>query len=136
MISQLLKLIVVSSLEQYSRRSHLRIRGLQAMSGESHKSAVVRLCGNKLGIKITELDLDDAHPLPTKTTSSTQRRNNGPPPPPTMIVRFHRRDQRDAVIRARTALKGQGIVITEDLTKKNQELLRKLHDSKSYKNSF
>jgi hypothetical protein len=128
----------INDLEQYSRRSHLRIRGLRMQHGESYKGAVARLCNSRLGIRITETDLDDAHPLPVKMpkTQTQQIQHNGPPPPPTMIARFHRRDQRDAILRARTALKGQGIVISEDLTSKNQGLLKKLHDSESIKSSW
>lgn len=121
----------INDLEQYSRRSHLRIRGLIMQPGETYKGAVARLCTTQLGVRIQEQDLDDAHPLPTKAPSTVpnQLANESPPPPPKpmMIVRFHCRHQRDAVLKARAALKGKGIVIAEDLTKRNQDLLRNLH---------
>jgi hypothetical protein len=130
----------INDLEQYSRRSHIRIRGLRVQTGETYKGAVARFCANRLHVQILETDLDDAHPLPSKTTPrATTAQSNGPPtqpPLPTIIVRFFRRDQRDAVLRARSALKNQGIVIMEDLTKRNQELLKKLKDSELFTNSW
>ena len=128
----------INDLEQYSRRSHLRIKGLFTQHGESYKAAVARLCSTELQVEIKEEDLDAAHPLP----QSTRRNNrNGQQKqqevqPPVIIARFHRRDQRDAVIRARAVLKQRKIVISEDLTKRNQELLQRLYDSKQYTSSW
>lgn len=113
----------INDLEQYSRRSHLRVRGWKVRSGETDKCAVVRLLREKLSMKdIAVTDLDAAHPLPHS--------NKNTPPP--LIVRFHRRDHRDAALIARKKLKGSGITITEDLTRKNQELLRKLNESPDF----
>ena len=130
----------INDLEQYSRRSHIRIRGLRVQQGESYKGAVARFCSTRLRVRILESDLDDAHPLPSRTTPrATTGQPDGlasHPPPHTMIVRFFRRDQRDNVLRSRKLLKDQGIVISEDLTKKNQALLRKLKDSNQFKSSW
>jgi hypothetical protein len=128
----------INDLEQYSRRSHLRIRGLHVQHGETYKRAVARFCSSQLRVDIHETDLDDAHPLPSKTKPSTDSttRPSGPPPPPTMIVRFHCRDQRDAVLRARKVLKNQGIVVAEDLTQLNQALLKKMKDSNQFTSSW
>lgn len=127
--------IEINDLEQYSRRSHIRIRGLNMQHGESYKAAVARLCSTQLGVQIKEEDLDAAHPLPqakhdNRNGQQKQQR------PPTMIARFHRRDQRDDVIRARSVLKDSGIVVSEDMTKKNQDLLHRLFVSKQYTSSW
>jgi hypothetical protein len=131
----------MNDLEQYSRRSHLRIRGLHIQRNESCKTAVARFCTTKLGVTICEDDLDAAHPLPTRSstllTSSQQSHynmlnqentniKNRIQDPAPIIVRFHRRDQRDSVIKARSALKGTRITVTEDLTAENQKLLQRL----------
>lgn len=128
----------INDLEQYSRRSHLRIRGLHVQHGETYKRAVARFCSSRLRVDIHETDLDDAHPLPSKTkpSANSTTRPSGPPPPPTMIVRFHCRDKRDAVLRARKVLKNQGIVVAEDLTQLNQALLKKMKDSNQFTNSW
>jgi signal transduction histidine kinase len=123
---------LINDLEQYSRRSHLRIRGLKVLEGESYKGAIVRLCKNRLNVHLEETDLDDAHPLPTPAPKKPTATNGLPPPslpPPVMIARFHRRELRDAILRARSQLKGQNIAISEDLTAPNQKLLKKLYDS-------
>ena len=123
----------LNDLEQYSRRSHIRIRGLHIKQNETCKAAVVRLCSTKLGINITEDDLDAAHPLPkpaprpqTQDQQATRLKTPDAVPNP-VIVRFHRRDQRDAVIKARSALANSKIVISEDLTAANQKLLHHLY---------
>lgn len=129
--------IEINDLEQYSRRSHLRIRGLHVQSGENYKSAVARLCSTKLQVPIKEEDLDAAHPLPqtTRRTSSKQAQQQQQQPP-NIIARFHQRDQRDAVIKARALLKNSKIVVSEDLTAKNQDLLKRLHASNQFTSSW
>lgn len=136
----------INDLEQYSRRSHIRIRGLEVRRGETYKAAVVRLCSTKLHVPIRMEDLDAAHPLPqsTRRTSLKQPLQQGQQQQsqqtqqhlPNIIARFHGRDQRDAVIKARSILKGTRTVVSEDLTAKNQDLLRRLGASKNYTSSW
>jgi hypothetical protein len=105
--------------------------------GESSKAAIVRLCRTRLNVTIAESDLDDAHPLPAPTPKKPAATNGLPlTPPPVLIARFHQRELRDAVLRARSALKGQNIAISEDLTAPNQKLLKKLYESDSYTSSW
>ena len=101
-----------------------RINGIERMLEQVKKE-----------LQTKEEDLDAAHPLP-QPTRLNMRRNSQQQQSPVLIARFHRRDQRDAVIKARPVLKGSGIVVSEDLTKKNQELLRRLHDSNQYTSSW
>ena len=139
----------INDLEQYSRRSHIRIRGLQVGRNADFKTAVAHFCTTRLQVPITAEDLDAAHPLPirrqpTQTTQTVPKQASSQSPnsvstaptPAPIIVRFHRRDQRDAVIRARSKLSGQGIVVTEDLTSANQKLLLRLYASKAIDNAW
>ena len=119
-------------LEQYSRRSHLRIWGLQVKPGESCKSAVAAFVGQLKDarnnpILCTEEDIDAAHPLPTRSQTRRQtRQSSAASTDSCTIVRFHRRDLRDSILKARRQLKGKGQAVNEDLTSKNFTLLRKL----------
>ena len=117
-----------NQLEQYSRRSHLRIWGLETKQGEDCKTIVASFVRKLKGpsnapLPCTEADIDAAHPLPLKN-----RRRSGAPSSSAscIIVRFFGRDLRDSVIKARRQLKGSKISIQEDLTAKNHLLLNEL----------
>lgn len=125
-----------NDLEQYSRRSHIRIRGLKIESPETCKAAVARFCTSALNVNISEEDLDAAHPLPVRTPQHSAKRPQTASDPAPIIVRFHRRDQRDSVIKARSALKSTGITITEDLTAANQKLLHHLYAATSVSSAW
>ena len=131
-----------NNLEQYSRRSHLRIRGLDIPEGADCKAVVVQFVNTKLRSKdqpitpITTADIDAAHPLPVRKpprnadadTDATGAKIPANPPRPVIIVRFHQRDIRDRIIRARRSLKrcAEKFSVQEDLTAQNFALLRKL----------
>jgi hypothetical protein len=122
-------------LEQYSRRSHLRIHGLKLDDGDDCKEAVCRFINTHLSLDsaVQPRDLDAAHKLPLRQvdteasqTVAKEGTNKARPRVPVIIVRFHARDLRDSVIKSRKQLKGSGISITEDLTVKNVLLLKRL----------
>ena len=136
-----------NKLEQYSRRSHLRIRGLVVPEGEDCKEAVADFVNKNLRSngqplpQIRAADIDAAHPLPIRKSKKTQQKDlestdpkepaaeSSQPertPRPMLIVRFHERDVRDRIIRARRSLKDSGFSIHEDLTSQNAALLNKL----------
>lgn len=146
-------------LEQYSRRSNLRILGLEMEEHADCKQIVANFLSEKLkdragnSITVTRDDLDAAHPLPVRATpalnASTTRRHTrssaaandaapaststtGPPPKP-IIVRFHARELRDKIIRSRRSLKSTGLTIQEDLTAANAKLLTKLSNDSAFK---
>lgn len=130
-------------LEQYSRRSNLRIRGLQIPKGADCREKVVNFINDNVkttdgqSLRITANDIDAAHPLPSrpkKTAAETipkaadeaTARTAAQTDPDVVIVRFHERDTRDAIIRARRSLKGSAMTIQEDLTRANAALLYRL----------
>lgn len=124
----------INNLEQYSRRSHIRIRGLQLPTGRSHKESVAQFCAHELQVTVRPEDLDDAHPLPSRPNAATPPHST--PAAPQMIVRFHARELRDRVIKARSRLRGKGITISEDLTPKNQQLLSELRTNENIANAW
>ena len=132
--------IANNHLEQYSRRSHLRIRGLR-LTGESNcKTEVASFINSRLKkasgspFALSASDLDAAHPLPSRNREEADANGTAQPPtrPPTLIVRFHSRDVRDEILRSRRQLKASGISIAEDLTGKNARLLTTLTESKDF----
>ncbi|ELT90800.1 hypothetical protein CAPTEDRAFT_185365 [Capitella teleta] len=123
-------------LEQYSRRSHLRINGMKVVRGEGHavdyKQQVSNFVSHTLHdkggvpISLNPEDIDAAHPLPSKNPNDI----------PTIIVRFHAREKRNKVIAARRQLKGKKITINEDLTSKNFKLLKELQKCEKFSSAW
>ena len=108
----------------YSRRTHLRIYGLQTKVGVSCKEAVAEFVHTHLknedGEHLTcaASDIDAAHQLPLQTITEddpqTAEEDSHETHPktkririPAIIVRFHERDIRDSIIKARRSLKGK-----------------------------
>lgn len=130
----------INNLEQYSRRSNIRIRGLKPLREENFKQCVARFCTQNLQVPVYVEDIDAAHPLPlppTRPLSTDNTRSNQPKPKlPQIIVRFHARELRDHVIKARSVLKNKGIVISEDLSARNQHVLSQLRENENIKNCW
>lgn len=137
----------VNHLEQYSRRSHLRIWGLEVGKGKNCKEVVASFLSKNLKkkdgtkINVSARDIDAAHTLPSRSpyvppvssvptaTSATSAAASSPPlrpPPPQIIVRFFARDIRDACMTSRRSLKGTKFSLQEDLTKQNVNYLKSL----------
>lgn len=79
---------------------------------------VLDLFNNRLGLSVTSSDISIAHRLKSK--------RDGDIPP--IIVRFTRRQTREAVFAARRKLKGwlgHRVFINEDLTKRNAEIFQR-----------
>lgn len=136
-----------NQLEQYSRRSNIRIRGLEVPEGESSKRVVAAFINDHLKgrdgkpVEVTENDFDAAHPLPPlklKAKPNQEKSINSQLEKkiPVLIVKFHDRDTRDAVIKCRRSLKGTNFTIQEDLTRANADLLNRLSNAPGMKNAW
>ena len=136
-----------NQLEQYSRRSNIRIRGLEIPEGGSSKRVVAAFINEHLKgrdgnpVEVTENDFDAAHPLPplklkTKPTQGTPTNSLPERKIPMVIVKFHKRDTRDTVIKCRRSLKGTRFTIQEDLTRPNADLLNRLSNDPAIKNAW
>ena len=117
----------INELEQYSRRNCVRITGVKEENHESCSQLVTNIATRKLETEITPTDIDRAHRLGPKRTDGKER---------AMIVKFTTYDARTRFIRARRKLKGSSIVIREDLTKANQELLLKVKGHQTVKSAW
>ena len=112
-----------NDLEQYSRKNCVNISGLPETPNEDLTSKVIQL-GTALGVPISANDIDTAHRLGNPARSRNR----------TCIVKFVRFDKRQEVYAARKKLRddtvrsaldttGDGILITENLTRANQEVM-------------
>ena len=118
----------LDNLEQYIRRECLEIRGVPIAKDEDTND-IVKKVGNLVNVNIDNEDISVSHRLPSKN----EKNNNQDP---SVIVRFVRRDLRDALYKARTKLRfktthdlgitrhsPEKIFITESLTRRNKDLL-------------
>lgn len=78
--------IRTTSLEQYSRNRNIEIKGVPAIDDENLPN-MLRMLGDAVGEPISETDVDVSHRVP--------RRDQGCP---NVVVQFHSRAKRDAVI--------------------------------------
>lgn len=103
-----------NELEQYSRRNCLRIFGLPESQHEDTNEKVVNLAKSKLGVNIDPSNIDRSHRIGKPTSTN----------PRPIIVKFTSYAARARFIKSRRQLKGTNVVVKEDLTKTNQQLLQ------------
>ena len=110
--------IDLNNLEHYGRKCSVRIFGLRVQN-HNYPQAVLQLLRERLKLDINMGDIVAAHPLSAKS-------NNHIPP---IIVKFLRPFNQEQVLRVRRNLKGSHIGITEDLTRRNIQLLNRVKSS-------
>lgn len=103
-------------MEQYSRRNCLIVHGVPDTTDP--ESAVLDIFTNKLGVSIGRETIDRCHRLGTSANSSTSR-------PRAVIVKFTTYQARQKVFSMKRQLKGTKLLITENLTRRRNELLSK-----------
>jgi hypothetical protein len=117
----------LNDLEQYGRRSNIRIFGMEIQENENCIDKVVSFVRESLSLNISSSDVENAHPLSSTTrTGYTATRTGLTPSKPAVIVRFRNRAIKDEILLRRKTLKGSGISISEDLTKLNINLMNRL----------
>ena len=112
--------LALDSLEQYSRRSSIRILGVEEKQGEDTEAVVKEIITTKLGVSLEpSCDIDRLHRTGSARTTTTTAR------PRSIIVKMQSYKKRREILLNRRKLKGTGIPIVEDLTVKKQSLLAK-----------
>ena len=101
------------SIEQYSRRSNIRINGLQQGTEKDMEKRVLKFFQDKLEVDVPSENVDRCHHV-GKPKDGRQG----------IIVRFSNYKCRQLVITKRRLLKGTGITVTEDLTSSRYKLYR------------
>ena len=113
--------------EQYSRRNCLIFHGVPEERKESTTDVVLEIIHNKLGISnvmVDKKDIDRSHRLGKIKSDQRATRNSKPRNRP-IIVKFKGYDCRSEVFSNKRNLKGSSVMITENLTGKRYELLKK-----------
>ena len=114
--------------EQRNRNLCLLIHGVDESPHEKTDDIVIDIINNKIGVDLSEVDIERSHRLGVPKHQRVLRSTQNRPRP--IIFRFSSYRKRDEVFRNKRALKGQGISISENLTKGRyllyQEAIRKL----------
>jgi len=119
----------INDMEQYTRRECLEIRGIPQQDGED-TNEIVRKVGDLVDIDVKTEDISISHRLQARTNRASKQ-----PKEPSIIVKFARRDVREALYKARSKLRSkstedlgfarytsQKIFIAESLTSRNHQL--------------
>ena len=119
-------------MEQYSRRSCVRIFGVEEKSGEDTDQIASKFIRDQLGVPLDPRDIDRSHRTgkmktlsPESTTEQPSRRHHR-----AIIVKLSSYKKPRDILNNRKKLKGTGISIVEDLTLQNQNLLKAARDTK------
>eukprot|EP00057_Strongylocentrotus_purpuratus_P006923 XP_011661397.1 PREDICTED: uncharacterized protein LOC105436982 [Strongylocentrotus purpuratus] len=101
-----------NDLQQYSRRSSLRIFGVTETPNETTDQIVCKIAADQLRIALSPGDIDRSH----RVGKPGGRHHRA------IIVKFCSYRKRTEIIQARRSLKNTGITIQEDLTQHNAQL--------------
>ena len=102
--------------EQYSRRNCLLVHGVTEKPNEDVEKEVMEIFQEKLEAEVAQTDISRMHRLGKKRTDEDK--------PRPIIVRFLSYRQRKHVFDRKKKLKGQRLLITENLTKKRNTLFK------------
>ena len=117
----------INDLEQYTRRNSVRVYGIhdtnKRESADETTEKVLNMLRNELGIALQPRDIDISHRIGRYRDDGNR----------VIICKFASRMDKIHVIRNRRKLKGKSIVIREDLTRKNQQVLEKVSQVQNVK---
>ena len=112
----------IYALEQYSRRNCLLFHGVpEAETDADTTDSVISLCQGKLDVNVTRELVDRSHRLGQRHVGPS-----GDYKPRPIIVKFRSYETRSSVFSAKRRLKGTKFVVTENLTRRRNDLLKKV----------
>ena len=124
--------------EQYSRRNCLLLHGIPETELDTD-AAVMSVCSEKLGVQLTKASIDRSHRLgyrPNTSRDNRPRSSTGRDKPRPIIIKLTSYDTRRTIFAAKRKLKGTKLVITENLTKTREQLLKKAREMDNVENAW
>ena len=117
--------VSVDDLDQYSRNSNLLVHGVPSISTGQQEVGlarhVVQLLNTHMGTSLVETDLVAVHRLARHGATAptlTQK-------PQPILIQFGSKNNRNSTLASRKHLKGKGISVTEHLTTRRSQLLKR-----------
>ena len=114
--------------ERYSRRNCLLIHGLNKTKTKDTKEMVLDVINDKLNMEMSQVSIDRSHRL--------GKRKGPGQKPRAIIVKFTRYKDRHLVFRNKKLLKGSGTSVTESLTLKRVEHLKKAREQHGFADAW
>ena len=113
---------VVDDHEQRNRNNCLLLHGVEEMDGENTDDMVLKIINERLELPMVLENVQRSHRLGPRNASRNTRQN--PTKPRAIIFRFRDFRARQSVFYKKKMLKGTGISITENHTKKRYTLYK------------
>ena len=111
----------MDALEQYSRRNCLLFHGVPETDANDTTESVISLCKGKLDVDVSRDLIDRSHRLGQRHVGPSSEYKPRP-----IIVKFRSYETRRSVFSAKRLLKGTKFVVTENLTRRRNDLLKKV----------
>lgn len=129
---------VNDDLEQYMRGDNLLLHGVPLPADGSKEGDVSQLVVDVLntnlsGVSLKKEHISTAHRIAanrqvSSSNASSNAASSSTSRPPAIIIRFCQRDMRNNLIQNRRQLKGKSVSLTEQLTPRRAQLLKKAND--------
>lgn len=103
-------------LEQYQRRNNIRVFGVPEEHGENTDEVFLKIAREKLGVHLSELDIDRSHRVGRRMPDSRK--------PRPIIIKFVSYRKRSEVFDTKKKLAKSGITLREDLTSERMKVLK------------
>ncbi|KAK6178319.1 hypothetical protein SNE40_013118 [Patella caerulea] len=107
--------------EQYSRKKNIKVLGVIEKDGENLRADFKKISFEYAGVRLNDTQIVAIHRLPS---------NNSDYPRP-IIVKLLQSDVKIALMRKRQKFKVKGILLFEDITKRNTQLINRLKNHNS-----
>lgn len=122
----------VDDMEQYERRTNVRVFGLPEREGEDTDHLVLSLCKDRLKVDMSVEKIDRSHRVGRKQEPGP----DGKVRPRPIIVRFVSYRDRRTVFNAKKLLKDTGVTIREDLTATRLQLFKTAAEKYGQRNTW
>lgn len=115
----------IDDIEQYSRRSNIRIVGLPEEVSENTMDKVLTFCSEKLDLKLGSNDIDRCHRVGKPINGHRA-----------LLIKFVGYNIKREIFKRRAALKNTRILIAEDLTKTRYMVYKAVQQKYGRKNTW
>ncbi|KAI4465362.1 l1 transposable element-related [Holotrichia oblita] len=115
----------IDDIEQYSRRSNIRIVGLPEEVSQNTMDKVLTFCSEKLDLKMGSNDIDRCHRVGKPLNGHRA-----------LLIKFVSYNVKQAILKRRAALKNTRIFIVEDLTKMRYMVHKAVQQKYGKKNTW
>ena len=113
----------IDAQEQYSRWNCLRLFGCPEQEGENIDDVIFNIASDLLKVNLQREDVERSNRVGAK-----RKKQDGTSIPRGIIIKFKSYRKRREILASRPQLKGKKMIPVEDLTAKNQELLKHARD--------